>query len=326
MSSTRVLVTGGAGFLGSHVVKAFLERGYLVRATVRDPSKSSHLTQLPGAAQRLELVKADLLEEGWFDGAVADCVGVIHTASPFFFTGVTDPDKQLLQPALQGTLNVLESVKKTGKDVKRVVLTSSMAAVAYNFGALPDSHSYTEEDWSNEPLLREKQVWYPLSKTIAEKAAWKFVEENKSSISFDLVVVNPTLILGPLLQPSLNTSTEFLADYLTGRKTEIANASMNFVDVRDVAEAHVLCFEKSEAKGRYLCVEGAHHWSKWCEALRKAYPQGKVPEKVSSDPEKAPMKVDNSKLRGLGWKPLSLEQSLTDTVQSLISSGLIEKL
>jgi nucleoside-diphosphate-sugar epimerase len=320
------LVTGGSGFLGSQVVKTFLDKGYKVRATVRDPTQSSHLSQLPGASERLELFKADLLVDGAFDEAVVDCVGVIHTASPFFFKNVTDPEAQLLQPALKGTLNVLESTKKKGNSVRRVVLTSSMAAIGYNFGALPDSHVYTDADWSNDTLLREKQVWYPLSKTIAERAAWKFMEDNEGNLKFDLVVVNPTLILGPLLQPTLNTSTDFLADYLTGRKTEIANASMSMVDVRDTADAHLLCFEKPEAKGRYPCVEGHHRWAEWCKIMKDAHPGGKVTDKVADEPEKAPMLVDNSKLKSLGWKPRSITETLTDTVKSVISSGLIDKM
>jgi len=303
-------------------VNVFLSKGYRVRATVRDPSKSSHLTQLPGASERLELMKADLLIEGAFDEAVVDCVGVIHTASPVIFN-VTDPENQLLQPAIRGTLNVLESVKKKGSSVKRVVLTSSMAASGHNFGVLPDSHVYVEQDWSNTELLREKKFWYPLSKTLAERAAWKFMEDNTTSLSFDLVVVNPTLIIGPLLQSTFNFSSDFVLDYLNGKKTEISNSSMNFVDVRDTAEAHLLCFEKPEAKGRYFCVVEPHHFKEWCEIMRKNCPQGKVPEKMTNEALKAPMLIDNSKLFSLGWKPRSFEASLTDTIQSLISSGVI---
>jgi len=297
-----------------------------VRASVRDPSdpaKSKHLTQLAGAKERLELVKADLLDEGSFDKAVEGCVGVFHSASPFVLSGITDHEKQLLQPAIQGSLNVLKSAAKS-KTIRRVVLTSSMAAVGFNGGKLPETHVYTDADWSYEEHLRSKGIWYPLSKTLAEKEAWKFVAENKPS--FDLIVVNPTLVIGPLLQPSLNTSTGIYLEYLNGKKTEIPNSSMSFVDVRDVANAHLICFENAEASGRYVCVTGPAPWSEWCEALRSAYPKGNVPTKVSSDAVKSPMLTDNSKLKKLGWQPITIQQSLTDSVHSLVEHGLLSAL
>jgi len=324
-SSLRILITGGAGFVGSHLVRLLLERGYFVRASVRDPSdpkKCNHLTSLPGASDRLELVKAELLEEGSFDQAMKGCVGVFHTASPFFNSGVTDPQAQFIQPALQGTENVLRSAAKT-PTVRRVVLTSSMASVAFSGGALPDTHAYTEADWSNDTYLQEKGIWYPLSKTLAEKRAWKFMEDIKPG--FDLVVINPTLIIGPLLQPSINASTEYILDYLTGKKLQIPNTSMSFVDVRDVAMAHLICFENLKASGRYLCVAKAERWKEWCDVLREACPTekgGKVTTDMSNDPAKAPMISDCSKLRALGWNPLSLQQSLVDTVQSLFQLDL----
>ncbi|KAL2942061.1 Tetraketide alpha-pyrone reductase 1 [Bienertia sinuspersici] len=125
-----VCVDGASGYIASWLVKLLLNRGYTVKATVRDPKKVDHLRSLEGAKERLHLLPANLLEEGSFDAAVEGCEGVFHTASPFYHD-VKDPQVELLDPAVKGTNNVLNACAKFSS-IKRVVLTSSMAAVAYN--------------------------------------------------------------------------------------------------------------------------------------------------------------------------------------------------
>jgi len=198
-----------------------------------------------------------------------------------------------------------------------------MAAVGFNGGALPDSHVYTEADWSNEQYMREKGHWYPLSKTLAERFAWAFVENNKPG--FDLIVINPTLVIGPMLQPTLNTSSEFTLDGLTGKKKIIPNSHMSYVDVRDVALAQLLCFENPNASGRYVCVAGVEHWKDRYAIIHEACPKEKnpnVPTEIANEPLKAPMLTNSSKLRALNWNPLSFKQSQSDTVASIIQQGL----
>jgi len=224
MSSTtkRVCVTGASGYLASYIVKLLLERGYFVHATVRDPNnqeKNSHLTSLPGAKERLILFKADLLEEGSFDAALKDTEGVFHVASPVFFVGEED---EIVTPAVKGTLNVLRSVEKFPK-IKRVVFTSSVVAVTYNGGKLPNTHAYTESDWSDIEFQRKGNLWYPLSKTLAEQAAWDHMKNTKA---FSLVVINPSLIIGCMLQKSLNTSSEIILNYLNGKNKIIPQSTM----------------------------------------------------------------------------------------------------
>lgn len=142
---TTVCVTGASGFLGSYVVKLLLERKtYFIHATVRDPSnisKVQHLLDLPGASARLKLFRADLLEPRSFDEAMAACVGVFHTASPFFLKNQTEAN--IVVPAVEGTKNVLESIKRSSGTIKKVILTSSTAAVYATFGELPPEHVYT---------------------------------------------------------------------------------------------------------------------------------------------------------------------------------------
>lgn len=174
---SMVCVTGAGGFIGSWVVHALLSRGYTVNGTVRNIAKSKHLLQLPNS-HRLHLFEADLLVDRSFDKAFEGCSGVFHTASPFFFSGVTDPETQMLKPAVEGTLSILRSVCRT-PTIKRVIVTSSLAAVIV--GNYPPDHIFTEEDWSDEGLQRSAQMWYLLSKNLAERALWDFYDslENK---------------------------------------------------------------------------------------------------------------------------------------------------
>ena len=164
-----ICVTGAGGFIASWLVKYLLERGYNVRGTIRgDPP--AHLTSLPHAKERLTLYKADLLTPGSFDHAFAGCDGVFHTASPFFFQ-TKDPENELLKPAIEGTLSVLNSAYNT-PSVKRVIVTSSTAAVM--IGNYDTNHEFVEDDWSDAELLKMTKQWYLLSKTLAERAVWDF--------------------------------------------------------------------------------------------------------------------------------------------------------
>lgn len=242
-----VCVTGANGFIGAQIVRGLLERGYRVRGTVRsvsNPKKSEHLTSLPGANEQLELVEAQLLEEGSYDNAVSGCDAVIHTASPYV-VNVKDPQRDLVDPALKGTLNVLESSLRA-TSVQRVVLTSSMAAITDE----PPDRVLSESDWNEKSSLSRNPYYY--SKTLAEKAAWEFVEQHKPD--FDLVVINPFLVIGPSLSPGLNVSNAIFADLLKGEYPVIMNLAWGMVDVRDVSLAHILAMETPDATGRYLCA------------------------------------------------------------------------
>jgi nucleoside-diphosphate-sugar epimerase len=207
-----VCVTGASGYIASWLVKFLLARGYTVRATVRDtanPKKTLHLQALDGAKDRLHLFKASLLEEGSFDAAISGTDGVFHTASPFYHN-VKDPKAELLDPAVNGTLNVLRSCKKAS--IKRVIVTSSMAAVAYN-GKPRTPDVVVDETWfSNAEFCEKGQQWYVLSKTLAEEAAWKFANDN----GLEIITINPTMVIGPLLQPTLNTSAEAILKFING--------------------------------------------------------------------------------------------------------------
>ena len=175
--------------------------------SVANPAKTAHLKALPGAADRLKLFEADLLKAGSFDEALAGCSECHHTASPFFNDGVTDAELQLIRPAVEGTLNVLGSCKKNG--VRTIVVTSSTAAVYGRREGNPAGHVITEAQWADEDLAAENKVHYVVSKIKAERAVWAFAE--KEFPEARIVAVNPTLVVGPMLQPVMNTSSAVIA-------------------------------------------------------------------------------------------------------------------
>jgi dihydroflavonol-4-reductase len=242
----RACVTGASGFVASWLVRELLERGVTVRGTVRRVAAADHLRALPGALEHLELVEADLTVPGSFEPAVQGCAVVFHTASPYLIQ-VDDPQRDLVDPAVNGTLAVLRACVAAG-DVTRVVLTSSMAAVTDE----PDrSHVLTEADWNEKSTLQRNP--YYLSKTMAERAAWTFVERERPT--FDLVAMNPFMIMGPSLGPGLNVSNKIIADLVNGVYPGIVSMTWGIVDVRDVAHAHVRAAEVPKAHGRYLLVQ-----------------------------------------------------------------------
>jgi len=245
-----VLVTGATGFIAAHVVQQLLERGERVRGTVRSRAAGDALVQLrrlPGAAERLELVEADLTRPGSFDAPAAGCAAIVHTASPYVLT-VSDPQRDLVDPAVRGTLTVLEAAARS-RSVARVVITSSMAAVTDE----PDANRVlTEADWNRSSSLTRNPYYY--SKTLAERAAWRFVDEEKPG--FDVVAINPFMVIGPALTASVNPSNQVFVDLIKGKFPGILALTWGMVDVRDVADAHIRALTTPSARGRYLCAAG----------------------------------------------------------------------
>ena len=275
-------VTGGSGFLGSWCVKLLLEEGYTVRTTTRSAEKAAYLKRLPGSERLTILDGVDLLTPGAFDDAIRGCSYVLHTASPFYFKGGSE--EKLVTPAVEGTRNVLNSCRRLG--VKKVALTSSTASVYTNYGKLPADHVYTSEDFSPEDVLREKENWYCLSKLLAEQLAWSMSKE--SGCPFDLTVLTPTLIWGPMLpgQPHMNTSASSLVGYMDGSLKVIENACKTVVDVRDVAKAHIEAARNDLGGQRFLLIGGSPHFTAVAEYVRQALPgalQANVPSELSSE-------------------------------------------
>ncbi|XP_041994523.1 phenylacetaldehyde reductase-like isoform X1 [Salvia splendens] len=320
-AAKTVCVTGASGYIASWLVKFLLHKGYTVKASVRDPSdskKTQHLLALDGAKERLHLMKANLLEEGSFDSVVNGCEGVFHTASPFYHA-VTDPQAELIDPAVKGTLNVLRSCAKA-PSVKRIVLTSSIAAVAYNGKPRTPEVVVDETWWSSPEVCEQMQMWYVLSKTLAEDAAWKFVKEK----GIAMVAINPAMVIGPLLQPTLNTSSAALLNLINGAET-YPNSTFGWINVKDVAHAHILAFENPSANGRYCLVERVAHLSEIVKILRELYPTYKLPEKCADDKPFVPLyQVSKEKLISLGVEFTPLEEGIKETVESLKEKKLFK--
>ncbi|MFC1734292.1 NAD-dependent epimerase/dehydratase family protein [Bacteroidota bacterium] len=249
-----ILVTGASGYIASWIIKKLLEKGFTVRGTVRSLSNKNLYEHLLKMAEELPgnfiPFEADLLNEESFDEAVKGCEIVIHTASPFYVTRIKDPQKELIAPAFQGTRNVLNSVNKS-QSVKKVVHTSSAAAMhGDNADVLLTKNGFFDESHWNETSSAHYQP-YPFSKTIAEKEAWKMAAAQNS---WQLVVINPSFVLGPSLTNRIDsTSISTILDFLKGKMAMgLPELYMGVVDVRNVADAHIEAAFRDDTVGRHL--------------------------------------------------------------------------
>jgi len=345
--SKPILVTGGTGYLASWIIKQLLDEGKEVRTTVRNLSqkdKSAHLTGLAVKSKgTLTFFEADLLKKGSFTEAMAGCELVIHTASPFKISGLKNAQKELVEPALEGTRNVLESVNST-ESVKRVVLTSSIVAI---YGDAVDIQKtangiFTEEDWNFSSSVDHQP--YPYSKTLAEKLAWEMAGKQNR---WDLLTINPGFIMGPSLSKRTDsTSIDIMIQLATGKfKTGVPSGEMGFIDVRDVAKAHILAGFSPTASGRHICVSEQKTFLDMANVIRASYPKyplptGFVPKwlfwliaplagftrkyvklNVGID-----LKFDNSYIRkDLGIEFIPFEKTITDHFEQILNDDIVKR-
>lgn len=252
----KILVTGGSGFIASHIISLLLKDGHHVVTTVRnmnDKEKISHLEELAKEdTYTLDLAEADLLQEGSFKAPMQDCDVVIHTASPFKISGIKNAKEQLINPAVKGTENVLKAVNQT-PSVKKVVLTSSVAAIHGDNADIQDikENKFNEDHWNTSSS--ENHQAYSYSKTAAEETAWQLANEQQR---WKLAVINPGFVIGPsLTKRKDSTSINFMISFLNGEfKMGVPELYFGVVDVRDVAQAHVNAALNENAEGRYIMV------------------------------------------------------------------------
>jgi len=319
-----VLVTGGNGYLGTQLVAALLRAGNPVRTTVRSKDREADLR---AAVRRgdaddagLELVIADLTADDGWKAAMAGCQEVHHVASPIPYVQPEDPD-DLIVPAREGALRVLRAARDAG--ARRVVLTSSFAAVGYTPKA---GSEFTEEDWTDPdtPGLAP----YPRSKAIAERAAWDLMRHDGGGT--ELVVVNPTFILGPTLTSDLRSSMHLIKAMLDGTMSVAPRARMGVVDVRDVADLHIRAMAAPDAAGkRFLGVADGPTTSfvEVAGVLRQRLgPLGeRVPTQEAPGEDLPRPVIHNDRARHeLGWRPRPVETTIVDSAESLRHLGLLE--
>lgn len=342
-----ILVTDGAGYLASWVVKQLLEQGLEVRTTVSNLGQKEKYAQLTKMSLwhsgRLTFFESDLLRKGSFSEAMDGCELVIHTAVPYRISGLENSHEELIKLAMEGMCNVLDSVNAT-ESVKRLVFTSGIEAI---FGDAIDINKtktglFTEADWNFSSSLDHQSFSYV--KTLAEKLAWEMVEKQSR---WDLLVINPGITLGPSLSKRTDSkSIDMLIQFLNGKfEAGAPSGDMSFVDVRDVAKAHVLAGFAPNASGRHICSANERGFLDVADVVRAGYPQLPLPKryfpkwlfwlmapKAGFTRKYVKMNVginvrmDNSYIKkDLDMKFLPFEHTIADHVEQLIRDGIIKE-
>ena len=340
---SMVLVTGGSGFIGAHVIVQLLAAGHEVRTTVRNLDRAKDVIAMlrEGGADtpdKVGFVAADLIRDDGWRAAAAGCDFVMHVASPLL-AHVPDDENELIAPAREGTLRVLRAARDAG--VRRVVVTSSFAAIGYGYP--PRATPFDETSWTN--LDGPDVQAYPKSTTLAERAAWDFVAREGGGL--ELAVVNPVAVFGPALGPDFSESIGVIKMLLEGAMPAVPRINFALVDVRDVADLHLRAMTSPKAKGeRFLAVAGETMSVLHIARVLRARLGGKarrVPRFQAPDwllrlaARRNPMvraalpllgKVRQStsaKARTLlGWSPRGNEELLIATAESLIRLGLVK--
>ncbi|XP_050241108.1 tetraketide alpha-pyrone reductase 2 isoform X3 [Quercus robur] len=301
-------VTGGTGLIAAYLVKTLLEKGHTVRTTVRDPvvpfflllyltgdvGKVGFLLEFNGAKERLKIMKADLRIEGSFDEAT------------------------MIDPCIKGTLNVLSSCSKAS--VKRVVLTSSCSSIRYRDDVQQVS-PLNESHWSDPDYCKRYNLWYAYAKTLAEKEAWRIAKESGT----DLVVVNPSFVVGPLLTPQPTSTLFMILAIIKGTRGEYPNQTIGFVHIDDVIAAHILAMEEKKASGRLICSGSVAHWSHIIEMLRAKYPSYPFEKKCGNEKgDNNPHTMDTTRIAQLGFPPFKThDRMFDDCIKSLQEKGFL---
>ena len=343
MAGELVLVTGGSGFIGAHCIIQLLNAGYQVRTSVRSLKRESEVREMlrnggVEAGDRLSFAEADLISDAGWAEAVAGCTYVLHVASPFP-PAIPQHEDEVIIPARDGALRVLKAARDAG--VKRVVLTSSYAAIGY--GQREQKKPYDETNWT-DPNGDDVRA-YVKSKTLAERAAWDFIAREGGAL--ELSVVNPVGVFGPVLGPDYSTSILLVQRLMDGAMPGCPRLYFGCVDVRDVADMHLRCMTDPAAKGeRFLAVAGeflsivqiARILKRKMGAAAKRVPTLELPDflvRMAAKGDPAVQQIlpelgkrkdgTNAKARRvLGWTPRSNEECIVATAESMVRLGLLK--
>ena len=344
MTSSPILVTGASGFVALHTIIQSLQQGYKVRATLRNSAREVEVREIVAkyadAKDNLEFVLADLMQDSNWDKAMQGCEYVLHVASPF---PLFEPKREdeLIIPAVQGTQRVLRAAHNA--NIKRVVIVSSVAAV-YS-GHNGENRIFDENDWS---IVENNIGAYAKSKTLAERAAWEFINgaDAKRIHKMEMVAINPPLILGPMLDKQSHTSAELIRVFMRGEVPGVARLKMGIVDVRDVASALLLAMKTPEAAGqRFTCPAATLWYKEIADILRSEYSARgykKIPRIQFPDFAVRLLALFDKKIaivvrdlnwdydisnekakRVLKWTPRSKEEAILSMAESLIELNIL---
>lgn len=336
-----VLVTGGSGFIAVHIILKLLNQGYSVRATLRTISRQDEVKSMLAQGgitdfAHLEFIQADLTSDMNWSEATTGATYVIHVASP---TPATRPDdgNEMVKMAVDGVLRVMKAAKDAG--VKRVVLTSASGAVISGHQSHPQI--FTEKDWTN---LSANIDAYQRSKTLAEQAAWEFANKENMELS----AVNPVAVMGPVLGKDFSHSNQIIRAMLTGKMPFLLKIGFDYVDVRDVADLHLLAMTRVEAAGERFLATTSENLTYQEEAKILKKNLGNLANKVSTQeiPDflvrilaifvksmRMPATFlgqnttcSNAKAKNmLGWQPRSAEEAIVATAKSMVELGLVDQ-
>ena len=333
----KVLVTGATGYIGLHCVQQLLNQGYAVNGSVRSPERKEEvfeaLQKHNTPTENLNLFTFNLTEDDGWDEGMEGCDYLLHVASPIALENHNEDF--FVKPAVAGVKRAFKYAKK--HNVKKVVLTSSVAAI---FDTLEEKTDYDETDWSDpeNPSISH----YAKSKTLAEKAAWDFVD-NEDNV-FELAVINPALVIGPSLSGDLGESNKAIAMVTTGKMPVAVPLQFGYVDVRDVAAAHLLAMQNSNSNGERFALAEKDLWYKDVAKVLRDNGFDKAPTfnvpvwlaKILANFSKE-LKVtlpylgrvrsvkNTTKAKDiLGWNPRPAEESIIDIAVQIKEMGLIK--
>jgi nucleoside-diphosphate-sugar epimerase len=347
----RVCVTGATGFIARFVIDQLLQRGYEVVGTVRSLNqrdKMEYLEYLQSKYEnRLKICEADLFDTEALDKAIQGCHGVFHIAAPYKFMPPDTPDevarKELVDPAVIGTENVLKLCAKHKDDVSKVIYMTSVFAMLNSY--VSDTPAVVNENsWNSDKSILDAGDPYHYSKTVSEKRAWEIFEKELKPLGIDMVSVAPVYVLGPVVPDTetdllkklggneslLNEGIGIFVDFFKGKSETCYDMTIGLVDVRDVASVFVKAYELDTATSpdRYICSQSEMRFIEVCDILRKMYPQysDKFPRKTTlvGDEKPGTFKCDVHLVRdklGIQWKPL--DTTIRDMYDSFTSLGYI---